>query len=179
MFKRQFAVLVFAASLVSAVCFGQTFRGGISGVVADQSGAPIAGANVKLLGTDTGLTRTAESSSAGEFAFQDLPLGRYSVTVTESGFETVTVNAINVEAGRIYNLPMKLNVASQATTVEVAANAIAVETSSSALTSVIPTKAILDIPLNGRDFTQLLKLNPGANATGSVNGTRTNSVNWQ
>ena len=71
---------------------------------------------------------------------------------------------VNVEAGKIFNLKVTLAVASAATQVEVSANSIAIETSSSALTSVIPTKAITDIPLNGRDFTQLLKLNPGVNA---------------
>jgi hypothetical protein len=158
---------------------GQSFRGGVSGSVTDQSGAVVAGATVRLLGTDTGLTRSAESTGAGEFAFQDLPLGRYSLSVNQAGFQAQNVKDINVEAGKIFNLKVTLDVASAATQVEVSANAIAIETSSSALTSVIPTKAITDIPLNGRDFTQLLKLNPGVNAAGSVNGTRTNSVNWQ
>ena len=158
---------------------GQSFRGGVSGSVTDQSGAIVSGATVRLLGTDTGLTRTAQSTGAGEFAFQDLPLGRYSLSVGQAGFQTQDVKDIQVEAGKIFNLKVTLAVASSATQVEVSANSIAIETSSSALTSVIPTKAITDIPLNGRDFTQLLKLNPGVNAAGSVNGTRTNSVNWQ
>ncbi len=72
-----------------------------------------------------------------------------------------------------------LAVSSQATKVEVSADSVAIETSSSAVTSVIPTKTILDVPLNGRDFTQLLKLNPGVTAAGSVNGTRTNAINWE
>ncbi|HEY3938759.1 MAG TPA: carboxypeptidase regulatory-like domain-containing protein [Bryobacteraceae bacterium] len=172
---RAIAVLL----ALQPVVFAQTFRGGISGTVVDQSGAIIAGAEVKVLGTDTGLTRTEQSTSAGEFVFQDLPLGKYSLTVKQAGFQTQQVNDINVEAGKVFNLRPVLGVASQATTVEVAANAVAIETTSTALTSVIPTKAILDIPLNGRDFTQLLKLNPGVNANGSVNGTRTNSINWQ
>ncbi len=157
----------------------QTFRGGISGTVVDQSGAVVAGATVKLTGTDTGLTRTVQVTSAGDFTFQDLPLGKYSVAVSQAGFQTEDIKDINVEAGKIFNLQAKLSVASQATAVEVSANTVAIETSSSALTSVIPTKAILDVPLNGRDFTQLLKLNPGVNAAGSVNGTRTNGINWQ
>ncbi len=178
MIKNKLAVL--PVLLVFTSCLlAQTFRGGVSGTVTDQSGAVVASANVRLTGTDTGLTRTEKSSSAGEFGFQDLPLGKYSITVSQAGFQTVDVHDINVEAGKIYDFPVRLPVSSQATTVEVAANTVQIETSSSALTSVIPTKAILDIPLNGRDFTQLLKLNPGVNAAGSVNGTRTNSINWQ
>ena len=164
---------------VQMVVFGQSFRGGISGTVVDQSGASVAGAEVKLLGTDTGLTRTVNSTSNGEFLFQDLPLGKYSITVKNPGFQSEEIKDISVEAGKVFNLQAKLSVASQATQVEVEANAAAIETSSTALTSVIPTKAILDVPLNGRDFTQLLKLNPGATPSGSLNGTRTNSLDWQ
>ena len=178
MAQRSFAAFVIGLFL-SAVCFAQTFRGGVAGTVADQSGAAVANAAVKLVGTDTGLTRNAQTTSAGEFAFQDLPLGTYSLTVTQAGFQTQTVTGINVEAGKVFNLQATLAVATQASTVEVSASAVAIETTSSALTSVIPTKAILDVPLNGRDFTQLLKLNPGTNAAGSVNGNRTNAINWQ
>lgn len=178
MFKLR---VVFSALVVlwAWVLSGQTFRGGISGTVIDASGASLVDAAVKLTGTETGLTREAKTTSAGEFTFQDLPLGKYSVTVTQAGFQTEEIKDINVEAGKIFNLQAKLSVATQATAVEVSANTVEIETTSSTLTSVIPTKAILDVPLNGRDFTQLLKLNPGVNANGSVNGTRTNAINWQ
>lgn len=159
--------------------FAQSFRGGISGTVIDPSGATVAGAEVKLLGTDTGLERSENSTSAGEFNFQDLPLGKYTITVAHPGFQTQQIKDVSVEAGKVFNLQAKLSVSTQATEVQVEANATAIETSSTAITSVIPTKAILDIPLNGRDFTQLLKLNPGVTPSGSVNGTRTNSIDWQ
>ena len=162
-----------------AFSFAQTFRGGISGTVVDPSGASVGNAAVKLTGVDTGLSRAVTTGTAGDFTFQDLPLGKYSVTVTEAGFQTEEIKDINVEAGKIFNLQAKLSVATQAMAVEVSANTVAIETSSSTLTSVIPTKVLLDVPLNGRDFTQLLKLNPGVNANGSVNGTRTNAINWQ
>ncbi len=167
------------AFLLASLAFAQTFRGGISGVVVDQSGATIPGATVRMVSSDTGLTRTAESTSAGQFVFQDLPPGKYAITVSHEGFETEEIHEINVEAGRIFNLKATLSVASQTAKVEVSASAIAIETSSSTLTSVIPTQTILDVPLNGRDFTQLLKLNPGVNGAGSVDGTRVNAINWQ
>ncbi len=178
MLHSRIAVFLLAA-LLPASLPAQTFRGGISGTVTDPTGAQVAGASVKLLSTDTGLARTAQSSSAGDFTFQDLPLGKYSVSVIETGFQTLDIRDINVEAGRTFDLQAKLSVASQATSVEVAASTVAIETTSSTLTSVIPTKTISDVPLNGRDFTQLLKLNPGVNGAGSLNGTRTNSINWQ
>jgi hypothetical protein len=174
--KSKLLFLIFVSAVLG---LAQTFRGGISGVVTDSSGAVIGSASVKLSSPETGLTRETSSSSSGDFSFSDLPLGRYSITVSQPGFQNYQINEINVEAGRVFNVSATLSVSKESTTVEVAANAVAVETSSTALTSVIPTKAIVDIPLNGRDFTQLLKLNPGVNAAGSVNGTRTNSINWQ
>ena len=179
MFRQSFTASAIVLFLLASGASAQSFRGGVSGTVTDQSGASISGASVKLTGSDTGLTRNVPSTGTGEFSFQDLPLGKYSVTISQPGFQMQEIKDINVEAGKIFNLQTKLAVATQSTAVEVSANTVAIETSSSALTSVIPTKTLLDVPLNGRDFTQLLKLNPGVNAAGSVNGTRTNSVNWQ
>ncbi len=172
-------------TLITAVLFGcsiligQTFRGGIGGTVTDTSGAAMPQAHIHLIHPGTGLTRDAVTASGGEFLFQDLPLGTYEVTIGRAGFETLRFSGVSVEAGRMYNLAAKLNVAKQAATVEVTASPVAIDTTSATLTSVIPTKTILDVPLNGRDFTQLLKLNPGVTPSGSVDGTRTNEIDWQ
>jgi len=179
MLRRSISVVFALAFLVSAHVSAQTFRGGVSGTLTDASGAIVAGANVKLVSTDTGLNRDTTTSSAGDFVFQDLPLGTYDITVTQSGFDTLHVTGIVVNAGTVNNLALKLDVAKQATTVEVQASAVAIETASAAETSLINTKQILDIPLNGRDFTQLLKLNPGTTVSGSVVGSRTNGIDWK
>ena len=176
---RKSLVVLFTVLCLTGLLVGQTFRGGISGTVADSSGAAVAGAAVKLVSPDTNLTREGITSSTGEFVFQDLPLGKYDITVTQPGFDTVHVSGVVVDAGRIATVALKLEVAKQATTIEVAATAVAIETASSAETSLIDTKQILDIPLNGRDFTQLLKFNPGANANGSLNGSRFNGIDWK
>lgn len=179
MIRRSAWLIIVLTLFVQAPLNSQTFRGGITGTVTDASGAIVSGAAVKLVSPDTGLTRDTTTSSAGEFVFQDLPLGNYDVTVTESGFDTVHVSGIVVDAGKINNLALKLQVARQATTVEVQATAVQIETASTAETSLIDTKELLDIPLNGRDFTQLLKFNPGANANGSLNGSRFNGIDWK
>src|ERR1700674_3587556 len=114
---------------VSAVVSAQTFRGGISGIVTDESGAIVAGADVRATNEATGLGYTTTSSTAGEFTFADLPLGTYTITVATSGFSKVTINSIRVSAGSIYNLPVKLSVAQVATNVEVSAAAVSLETS--------------------------------------------------
>jgi len=179
MTRRILSLVLFPLLLASAPVIAQTFRGGIEGTVSDPTGAGVAGAAVKLASPDTGLTRESTASSTGEFVFQDLPLGKYDITVTQSGFETVHVVGVVVDAGKIATLEVKLVVSTQATVVEVAASAVSIETASSAETSLIDTKEILDIPLNGRDFTQLLKFNPGANANGSLNGSRFNGIDWK
>jgi Carboxypeptidase regulatory-like domain len=177
--RRILPVLLLVTLLSSVSLMAQTFRGGVAGTVNDATGAAVAGAAVRLVSPDTGLTREGVTSSTGEFVFQDLPLGKYDITVTQAGFDTVHVSGVVVDAGRIATVALKLEVAKQATTVEVAATVVAIETASSAETSLIGTQQIEDIPLNGRDFTQLLKFNPGANANGSLNGSRFNGIDWK
>ena len=171
--------------LLSASFAGaQNFRGGINGPVTDQGGAAIPGAQVQITDDATGVNHSSVASSAGEYSFQDLPLGLYTVSATSSGFETLKVEKVQVSAGAIYSLQLKLAVAPQATTVVVNAADVALDTTTPTQTTVLPSKTVQDIPLNGRDFTQMLGLAPGfagysLGGYGSVNGTRANQVNWQ
>jgi len=167
-----------------APAHAQTFRGGISGVVTDPSGAAIPGATVEATNDATGVVHDTVSSSAGEFAFQELPLGTYTVTSSATGFQTVKTDKVPVTAGYIYNLPVKLALAQAATTVEVNAAALSLDTTSTTQTAGVEGKNLQDTPLNGRDFTQLIILAPGfansgAGGYGSLNGTRANQINWQ
>ncbi len=122
------------------------------------------------------MTANAVSSSTGEFLFQDLPLASYTISVEANGFKTEKVNGVPVTAGTIYTLPIKLSVSSTGETVEVMANALALDTTSTTQTSGVGGKELQDTPLNGRDFTQLITLtgfaNSGAGGYGSLNGTR-------
>jgi hypothetical protein len=165
----------------------QTFRGGINGTVTDQSGAVVPTARVTAVETATNTVYNTVSSSAGEFAFTNLPVGDYWVTVTATGFSTEKITKVTVQAGASYTLPVRLNIASTAQTVEVTANALTLDTVTDVQSSDIPEAAVQNLPNSGRDFTQMLALNAGfaGYSTGggalasSVNGTRTNSVNWQ
>ena len=94
-----------------AAGLGQTFRGGINGTVTDQSGAVVPGAQVTAVETATNSTYKAVTTSAGEFAFANLPLGDYAVTVVAPGFSSQRVNQVTVSAGMNYTLPVKLGVA--------------------------------------------------------------------
>ncbi len=170
--------------LLANISYAQTFRGGINGSVTDASGAAIPNAALLAVDDATGVTHSTLSSSAGEYSFVDLPLGAYTVTATATGFETLKVDRIPVTAGSLYSLPLRLAVAQQATTVEVDAAGLSLDTTTTTQTTVIPDSTVQNIPLNGRDYTQLIALTPGfagyaGGANGSVNGARANQVNWQ
>jgi hypothetical protein len=183
---RSFHLLALLLMVLLGATFAgaQNFRGGINGTVTDQGGASLPGATVQITDDATGVVHSSVASSAGEYSFQDLPLGVYTVSATSSGFETLKVEKVQVSAGAIYTLPLKLAVAAQATTVEVNAAGVALDTTTPTQTTVLSGKTIQDIPLNGRDFTQMIGMAPGfagysLGGYGSVNGTRANQVNWQ
>ncbi len=177
------AVLLMVAGAAPQLA-AQTFRGGINGSVSDNTGAVIAGATVAATNTGTNVTLTTVSSSAGEFLFQDLPLGSYSVTVTSTGFATSKVDNVSVSAGVIYTLPVKLAISTSAETIEVNASSVALDTTTVTQNTVLDAKTVDNLPLNGRDFTQMIQLTPGyagyvGGGYGSMNGTRANQMNWQ
>jgi len=178
---QSLLILLFA---LTPALHAQTFRGGINGTVVDATGAVVPGATVTAVETATGETKSSSSSSAGEFLFQDLPLGSYTVTVSAPGFGTVKTEKVAVSAGVIFTLPVKLSVASSGTTVEVEAAGVALDTTTVTQTTVLDAKTVADIPMNGRDFTQMIALTPGyggysGGGYGSLNGTRANQMNWQ
>src|SRR5258708_39379898 len=88
----------------------QTFRGAINGTVTDPSGASVPGATVKATETTTNIDHTTVTSGEGQFAFQDLPLGFYKVSVVASGFPTYSVDKVEVIAGQIHTLSVQLRI---------------------------------------------------------------------
>jgi hypothetical protein len=181
-------MLAFTALVaLPAASFGQTFRGGINGTVTDQSGAVVPGAQVAAVETSTNTSYKTVSSTAGEFTFSNLPLGDYSVTVTATGFSTQKVNKVTITAGTNYTLPVKLGVATAAQTIEVTADSLTLDTVTDEQSTVLPEVVVQNLPNSGRDFTQMLAQTTGfaglstggGGGMSSVNGSRSNSVNWQ
>src|SRR5450755_1515372 len=151
-------LLVLSATFVSA----QTFRGTILGTVSDTSGAVVSGATVKAKNTATGLERTTQTTTDGNYSLTELPIGTYSVTVTQQGFQTaVTSNVlVDVASERRVDVSLKLGLVSD--TVEVTGEAVAqVDTTNDVLGGTLDAQAIANIPVNGRDYTKLIYLNPG------------------
>lgn len=132
----------------------------VSGNVRDASGASLPGAAVKVVQTATGVTRTVESNSVGHFNVPLLQPGAYSVTVTKQGFQS-TQQDITLQVNQLANLDFTLTVGSVNLTVTVTSAAAELQTQTASLGTVIGRKEINDLPLNGRQFIQLLQLAPG------------------
>jgi hypothetical protein len=178
-------VLAFLVALLLAVGVNaQTFRGAINGTVTDPSGGVVPNAAVKATEIATDIDHNTVTTSEGQFAFQDIPLGFYKVVVTASGFPVYTVDKVQVVAGTIYTLNVKLTLQQQTTTVEVSAAALTLDTTTATQNMTISSDVVQDVPLNGRDFTQLIAVAPGyggysVGGFGSMNGARANQNNWQ
>ncbi|MGB2625669.1 MAG: TonB-dependent receptor [Candidatus Acidiferrum sp.] len=180
---RLFWMLLFCACL-GAASNAQTFRGAINGTVTDPAGSAVPNAQVKATEIATGIDHTTVTSSDGVFAFQDIALGAYKVTVNASGFPAYVVDKIEVSAGSIFTLDIKLSLEKQSTVVEVSAAELSLDTTSQVETMSLPPDVVQNIPLNGRDFTQMVALAPGyagysVGGFGSLNGTRPNQMDWQ
>jgi hypothetical protein len=181
---RRLFVLVVTFLTLAVAANAQTFRGAINGTVTDPSGAVVPDARVKATEASTGIEHSTVTTSDGVFAFQDIPLGFYKVTVTATGFPPNTVDKVEVTAGSIYTLPVKLTMQQQATSIEVSAAALTLDTTTQTQNMTVDSITVQDVPLNGRDFTQLIALTPGyagysVGGFGSLNGTRPNQMNWQ
>ena len=148
--------------LSTAMLVGQTFRGTILGSVTDPSGAFVAGATVKVRNEATGLERTTTTSANGSYLVPELPIGKYSVTVTQTGFETFAATGVAVDVASERRVDAALKTGSVTTRVEVSAEDLPmVETTTNDLGGVITAQTVVDMPVNGRDYTKLIYLNPG------------------
>jgi hypothetical protein len=104
--------------------------------------------------------------------------------VNAPGFQAVNVDNVSVTAGSVYTLPVKLTLGHQSTAIEVSAAAVTVDMTTATENMTIPSAVVQNVPLNGRDFTQLISTAPSyggysVGGFGSLNGTRPNQMNWQ
>jgi hypothetical protein len=171
--------------IVVAVCaslrlLAQT--GQITGLITDPSSTPIPGANVVITNVETGIRHEALSNEQGYYTALFLNPGDYRIRVQKQGFKTVEQPPIKLDVAQIARVDLSLPLGELAESVTVTAEAPLLSTESGAVAQVIGSKKIVDLPLNGRDFTQLATLVPGAISRGtnasldgpaiSVNGAR-------
>jgi hypothetical protein len=155
-----FALLI--SCLLVSYARAQSTNGLITGVITDSTGAVMAGAQVAATNQGTGVSRSVDSNGGGSYILPQLPPGVYKLTVTRQGFSTMTRDDIQLQVNQSITLDFQLSVGSTASTVEVTGAAPQLNTTSSTLSDVISHDETVDLPLNGREFTQLTLLTPGA-----------------
>jgi hypothetical protein len=156
----SFAGLV--ALLLPRVAFAQQAAAHINGTVTDSTGAVMQDATVTLTNVGTNISRDTITNTAGNYGFVDVLPGAYTLKVAKTGFTTVSQSEFTMYVNQTATYNFTMSVGSTQQTVTVEATAIQIQASTAELGTVINTQAVNDLPLNGRNFTQLLTLTPGA-----------------
>ena len=190
--RKCFVLLLLSLLLAANFVSAQTFRGSILGTVTDTTGAVLPGATVKVRNTATGLERSTQTTAEGNYTISELPIGSYAVTVTQPGFQTSMTSNVTVDVATERRVDIALKPGQVSDTVEVTGEAIAqVDTTTDELGGTLTAQTIANIPVNGRDYTKLIYLNPGVAGspdqisdspgsfgTFSMNGSRGRSNNY-
>ena len=165
---RIFLAIVLVASYTT-LSKAQVTTGAVSGTVSDSSGAVLPGAKIEISNEGTGAVRTVTTDSTGHYLAPSLPVGSYRVSAGLEGFQTEVRKGITLTVGSQAVVDMKLQVGAVTQSVEVTGQAPLVQTQESTVSYLVSDQTMRDLPLNGRDMSQLILLNPGV--TLSVNST--------
>jgi len=171
-----FVICAFTPVPAGAQAVGAT----LSGTVTDASGAVISGAQITIKDVGTGVTRTLTSDTAGFYAAPNLLPGTYSITTTAPGFSTNVQSGITLSVGAQQQLNISLKVGESTQTVTVVESAPTVELSSATISAQVNATTVRELPLNGRDWTQLATLEPGISTVkmqASTSSATTNRAN--
>jgi outer membrane receptor protein involved in Fe transport len=153
-----FSLMVLLASLNVA---GQQITGTIRGTVLDPSGAIVQAATVTAKQTETGLTRSSVTDRQGEYVLVELPIGHYQLEVHARGFQKYLQQGISLDVNETATVSIHLKLGAETQQVEVSADAALVQSTISSLGQTVLEHEILDLPLDGRNFSQLGLLQPG------------------
>src|SRR5690348_1313274 len=149
---------------VSVPVHAQVVGATLSGTVSDPSGALIPGATVSIKNTATGVTRDVVTDSAGFYSAPNLLPGTYDVTVSAKGFSTAINSNVSLAVGAQQVLNQTMQVGQTTQQVQVTGAAPTVQLASSTLSNQVNSRTVRELPLNGRDWTQLATLEPGITA---------------
>jgi len=158
--RTAISVVVFIV-LAAAVLQAQTATGEVNGTISDPNGAAVPGAIVKLINQATKAESEATTNQNGYFTFVNLKPASYVLMVETKGFKKTLTNPFSLGVSETITQNVSLSVGEMSEVVEISAGSELVQSSSSELGSVINERAVQDLPLNGRNFTQLLTLTPG------------------
>jgi outer membrane receptor protein involved in Fe transport len=182
--SRWSCVLILAAGVTASA---QQITGNIRGTVTDASGAVVQAAAVTARQVETGLTRTTFADSSGAYLLVELPVGHYKLTVGARGFQEYVQEGISLDVNETANVPVRLVVGTETERVQVMADAQLIQTTNSSLGLAVVQRELEDLPLDGRNFSQLGLLQPGVvpltaglkEAGGSLRDGQAYSVNGQ
>jgi outer membrane receptor protein involved in Fe transport len=163
--RRSCLLLVTVLILAVGALHAQSNSATIEGIVRDTSGAVIPNVTIVALNVATGIEYRGRSNETGYFRISPVERGTYTLTVTAPNFADVTLDNLTIDANAVRNVEVTMKVAGTQAQVEVHANASVTDTTTSEVSSTIHPKEMMDLPINGRDFTRLALLTPGVNAT--------------
>src|ERR1700678_4114278 len=160
--RRATTLTLFMMALLTSLnVAGQQITASIRGTVLDPSGAIVQGATVTAKQTETGLTRTGVTDHQGEYVLVELPIGHYQLEVQARGFQKYLQQGISLDVNQTATVGIQLRLGAESQQVEVNANATLVQSTVSSLGQTVMEREILDLPLDGRNFSQLGLLQPG------------------
>lgn len=177
--------ILIAVLFLCLPAFSQGSFGRILGTIADQSGGVVVGATVTIIDTERGINRTLTTDDAGAYNAPNLTPGNYTVRVEAKGFKRIERQGVVIEVGHEIRVDFTVQPGEQNQTVMVTESIPLVETSNATMGGTLENADIVDLPLNGRDFQNLLSLRPGIQLypgggpwTQSSNGTRPDESVW-
>ena len=191
--RASLLTVAFAALLATAaISDAQTATGQITGNVTDASASLIGGAKIKITNTLTGLTRETITSDRGTYSVPLLPVGTYLVTAEKDGFKVALSSDNELKVDQVLRVDLSMELGAVTETVEVRGRTVAVDSETASVGHVITERQVAELPLNGRNFLQLLFLGNGAVETSgeqggmrqgagnaiSINGSRPTSNNY-
>lgn len=153
-------LMLFCLAYAAPALYAQS-SASVSGTVTDITGAVIPGAQVEIRNSATNVAQRTQTNNSGTYSFVNVAPGNYSITVTKSGFQTVTESnvVLGVNQAAVFNFIPKPGQVQQTVTVSSVTSTI--QTSTAELGTVVNTREVNNLPLNGRNFTELLELTPG------------------
>src|SRR5215469_10594777 len=161
MMRIRNLVCVALTAFTTLTLAAQQITGNIRGTIVDPSGAVVEAATVTARHLETGLMRTTVTDRSGNYILVELPVGHYRLEVTAKGFEKYLQDGITLDVNQAATLVAHLRVGSESQQVEVNANALLIQNTTSSLGQTVMQREILDLPLDGRNFSQLGVLQPG------------------
>jgi hypothetical protein len=162
MLKRTFLSVLCLLLLTANFAHAQFEAGAVVGVITDPSGSVVPNASIELRSLATDAVREATTSSTGEFDFVAVTPGRYSITAKLNGFKQQN-QTFELVVGQRLQLNMAMEVGTETQSVTVSSNVETIDTASSEVSNIRTEQQVKDLPLNGRNFTQLIQLAPGVN----------------